>query len=62
MGEPEFFNIPVFQPVTCVRNIGSKSLTFYQIPFTLISSKTPKIALDSKINQVNTFPLDMYTY
>jgi hypothetical protein len=62
VGEPELLTFQFFQPVTCVRNIRSKSLSSYQIPLTLIFSKAPKIALDSKTNQVDTFPLNMYTY
>jgi hypothetical protein len=62
VGEPELLTFQFFQPVTCVRNIGSKSLSSYQEPLILISSKAPKTAFDSKVNQVDTFPLNMYTY
>jgi len=57
--EPELLTFQFFQPVTCVRNIRSKSLSSYQEPLALIFSKAPKISLDSKINQVDTFPLDV---
>jgi len=60
--EPELLTFQFFQPVTCVRNIGSKSLSSYLEPLIVILSKAPKIAFDSKINQVDIFPLDVYTY